>query len=99
MNQVLFFILIFLTGSSIMNCQDSKIIEIRKAGSSKQDESLYPGANILLKGINDRVNLYHDGALIISDKAIFYNKSNFFEAEGNILFTQGDSLTMTCSNL
>ena len=82
-----------------MNCQDSKIIEIRKAGSSKQDESLYPGANILLKGINDRVNLYHDGALIISDKAIFYNKSNFFEAEGNILFTQGDSLTMTCSNL
>ncbi len=79
--------------------QDSKIIEIRKAGSSNQDELLYPGANILLKGKDSRVNLYHDGALIISDKAIFYNKSNFFSAEGNIIFTQGDSLIMTCSNL
>ena len=79
--------------------QNSKIIEIRKAGSSNQNESLYPGANILLKDIETRVNLYHEGALIISDKAFFYNKSNFFKAEGDIIFTQGDSLTMTCSNL
>lgn len=79
--------------------QNSKIIEIRKAGSSNQNESLYPGANILLKDIETRVNIYHEGALIISDKAFFYNKSNFFKAEGDILFTQGDSLTMTCSNL
>ena len=79
--------------------QDSKVIEIRKAGSSNQNELLYPGANILLKDMNTRVNLYHEGALIISDKAFFYNKSNFFRAEGNIVFTQGDSLTMTCSYL
>ena len=79
--------------------QDSKVIEIRKAGSSNQNELLYPGANILLKDMNTRVNLYHEGALIISDKAFFYNQSNFFRAEGNIVFTQGDSLTMTCSYL
>jgi len=83
----------------VLFSQDSKIIEIRKAGSSNQNESLYPGANILLKDIETRVNLYHEGALIISDKAFFYNKSNFFKAEGDIIFSQGDSLTMTCSNL
>ena len=51
--------------------QDSKVIEIRKAGSSNQNELLYPGANLLLKDKNTRVNLYHEGALIISDKAFF----------------------------
>ena len=79
--------------------QESKIIEIRKAGSSNQNEVLYPGANILLKDMDSRVNLFHEGALIISDKAFLYNKSNFFRAEGNVIFTQGDTLKITCSNI
>ncbi len=100
MNRLFIFFLINLLSIVVLIGQeDSKIIEIRKAGSSSQDESLYPGANILLKNFNTRVNLFHEGALIISDKAFFYNKSNFFKAEGNIIFTQGDSLRMTCSNL
>lgn len=99
MNRVFIFICINILGCLMVTGQDSKIVEIRKAGSSNQNELLYPGANILLKDIDTRVNLYHDGALIISDKAFFYNKSNFFRAEGNVVFTQGDSLTMTCSNL
>ena len=79
--------------------QDKKIIEIQKAGSSNQNEKLYPGGNILLKDSDTRVHLFHDGALVISDKAFFYNKKNFFEAEGDVVFTQGDTLKMTCSKL
>lgn len=99
MNRLFIFICFNLLGSTILLSQESKIIDIKKAGSSNQNESLYPGANILLKDNVTRVNLYHEGALIISDRAFFYNKSNFFKAEGNIVFTQGDSLLMTCSNL
>ena len=99
MNRLFIFICFNLLVSTILLSQESKTIEIKKAGSSNQNESLYPGANILLKDNVTRVNLYHEGALIISDRAFFYNKSNFFKAEGDIVFTQGDSLLMTCSNL
>ena len=90
-------LLIFLfIGTAKLQGQDSKIIEIRKAGGSTQDEERFPGANILLKDRESRVNLFHDGALVVSDKAYFYKGSNFFKAEGDIIFTQGDSLRMTC---
>ena len=90
-------LLIFLfIGTAKLQGQDSKIIEIRKAGGSTQDEERFPGANILLKDRESRVNLFHDGALVVSDKAYFYKRSNFFKAEGDIIFTQGDSLRMTC---
>ena len=79
--------------------QEKKIIEIQKAGSSNQNEKLYPGGNILLKDNSTRVHLFHEGALIVSDKAFFYNKRNFFKAEGEVIFTQGDTLKMTCSEL
>ena len=99
MNRLLFFIYLNIISNPILLGQESKIIEIRKAGSSNQNEVLYPGANILLKDMDSRVNLFHEGALIISDKAFLYNKSNFFRAEGNVIFTQGDTLKMTCSNI
>ena len=99
MNRLLFFIYLNILSYPILLGQESKIIEIRKAGSSNQNEVLYPGANILLKDMDSRVNLFHEGALIISDKAFLYNKSNFFRAEGNVIFTQGDTLKMTCSNI
>ena len=79
--------------------QEKKIIEIQKAGSSTQNDSLYPGGNILLKDKKTRVHLFHEGALVISDKAFFYNKKNFFKAEGKVVFTQGDTLKLTCSKL
>ncbi|MBN08972.1 MAG: OstA-like protein [Flavobacteriaceae bacterium] len=99
MNRTFIFFIINILVSFILNGQPTKIIEIRKAGSSQQDENLYPGANILLKDKNIRVDLFHEGAIIISDRAFFYGKKNFFKAEGNVVFSQGDSLKITCSKL
>lgn len=79
--------------------QESKIIEIRQAGGSTQDQERYPGANILFKSDEKRVQLFHEGALIESDHAYFYSKQNYFKAIGNVVFTQGDSLRMTCKTI
>jgi len=76
-----------------------KIIEIRQAGGSKQDQVAFPGANILFKNNEKRVLLFHEGALIESDLAYFYAEENYFKAIGNIVFTQGDSLRMTCKTI
>ena len=79
--------------------QESKIIQIRQAGGSKQDQEQYPDANILFKTDSKRVILYHEGALIESDQAFFYSKKNYFKAIGDVVFTQGDSLRMTCNTI
>ena len=76
--------------------QESKIIQIRQAGGSSQDQERFPDANILFKSDEKRVILHHDGALIESDQAYFYKKKNYFKAIGDVIFTQGDSLRMTC---
>ncbi len=91
-------VLIFiLTVIYPLKAQEEKIIEIRQAGGSKQDQDAFPGANILFKNSDKRVILFHDGALIESDLAYFYAKENFFKATGDVVFTQGDSLRMTCN--
>lgn len=87
----------FFIGS--IHAQESKIIEIRQAGGSKQDQQRFPGANILFKSQNKRVILFHEGALIESDQAYFYSKRNSFKAMGEVVFTQGDSLRMTCNTI
>ena len=79
--------------------QESKIIEIRQAGGSSQDQERFPGANILFKSDDKRVLLFHEGALIESDQAFFYSKQNYFRALGKVIFTQGDSLRMTCKTI
>ena len=76
--------------------EETKIIEIIQAGGSTQDQQKFPGANILVKKDNIRVHLFHEGALIKSNISYFYPKLNFFKANGNIIFTQGDTLKMTC---
>ena len=93
-------VLIFiLTAITQLKAQEEKIIEIRQAGGSKQDQDAFPGANILFKNLDKRVILFHDGALIESDLAYFYAKENFFKATGDVVFTQGDSLRMTCNKI
>ena len=87
----------FFLGS--LYAQESKIVEIRKAGGSTQDQERYPGANILFKSDDKRVLLFHEGALIESDQAFFYAKQNYFRALGKVVFTQGDSLRMTCKTI
>jgi len=79
--------------------QETKIIEIRQAGGSRQDQETFPGANILFKNSEKRVLLYHEGALIESDLAYFYSNDNNFRAVGEVVFTQGDSLKMTCNTI
>lgn len=76
-----------------------KIIEIIQAGGSTQDQFSFPGANILLKKEGVRVHLFHEGALIKSDISYFYPKKNFFRANGDVVFTQGDTLKMTCQQI
>ena len=88
-----------LTAIISLKAQEEKIIEIRQAGGSKQDQEAFPGANILFKNLDKRVILFHDGALIESDLAYFYAKENFFKATGDVVFTQGDSLIMTCNKI
>ena len=75
-------------------CQERKIIEIIEAGRFTKDEDNYPKANILSKGDNLRVKLFHDGAIITSDKTFFYSKENRFNANGSVLLKQGDTLEL-----
>ncbi|MEK9603994.1 MAG: OstA-like protein [Flavobacteriaceae bacterium] len=79
--------------------EESKIIQIIQAGGSTQDQFNFPGANILVKKEGVRVHLFHEGALIKSDISYFYPKQNFFKANGKIVFTQGDTLKMTCDKI
>ncbi len=95
---------IILGGLSLLFCagiyaQESKIVEIRQAGSFAKDEAKFPGANILLKKGETRVKLYHEGALIESDQSFFYGARNFFKANGQVIFTQGDTLKMTSRHM
>ena len=79
--------------------EEPKIIKIIQAGGSTQDQFNFPGANILVKKEGIRVHLFHEGALIKSDVSYFYPKENFFRANGDVIFTQGDSLKMTCDQI
>ena len=92
-------LVIFSLSLTAQNSKIPKIIEIRQAGGSTQDQEKFPGANILFKTPNKRVKLFHEGALIESDKAYFYSKDNYFRAMGDVIFTQGDSLQMTCNTI
>ena len=92
-------IFIFVAGLSVLWGQETKIVEIRQAGSSTQDEANFPGANILLRDKTRRVKLFHEGALIESDQSFFYAKKNFFTAQGEVVFIQGDSIRMTCQEM
>ena len=92
LTSIFFFLSLFLNAQQ----KEKKIIKILQAGSSSQNELKFPGANVLSKMGNIRVHLFHEGALVKSDVSYFYPKKNFFTAKGNIVFTQGDSLKMTC---
>ena len=79
--------------------EEPKTIKIIQAGGSNQDQFSFPGANILVKKEGIRVHLFHEGALIKSDISYFYPKENFFRANGDVIFTQGDTLKMTCDQI
>lgn len=53
------------------------------------DEEKYPGANILI----GNVKMTHEGAILTCQKALYFQKQNFFKAIGNVLIRQGDTIT------
>ena len=74
--------------------QETKKIEIRQAASFEVNEKSFPDAKILKSNKGIRVHLHHDGMDIWSDIAYFYETRNFFEAQGNVIVKQGDSLQL-----
>ena len=95
---ILQLVFLFVIGKAVAQ-EEPKIIKIIQAGGSTQDQFNFPGANILVKKEGIRVHLFHEGALIKSDVSYFYPKENFFRANGDVIFTQGDSLKMTCDQI
>ena len=95
---ILQIVFLFAIGKGVAQ-EETKIIKIIQAGGSNQDQFNFPGANILVKKEGIRVHLFHEGALIKSDVSYFYPEENFFRANGNVIFTQGDSLKMTCDQI
>ena len=63
-------LVIFSLSLTAQNSKIPKIIEIRQAGGSTQDQEKFPGANILFKTPNKRVKLFHEGCI----NCIFLNK-------------------------
>ena len=53
------------------------------------DEEKYPGANVLI----GKVKMTHEGAVLTCQKALYFQKQNFFKAIGNVLIRQGDTIT------
>ena len=74
--------------------QETKTVEIRQAASFEVNEKQYPDAKILKSNTAVRVHLHHEGMDIWSDIAYFYETENSFEAEGNVVVKQGDSLEL-----
>ena len=92
-------LIFLLTIGKLLAQENQKIIEIIQAGGSTQDQLSFPGANILVKKNDVRVHLFHEGALIKSNVSYFYPEENFFKANGDVIFTQGDTLKMTCDQI
>ena len=55
------------------------------------DEKEAPGATILI----GNVVMSHEGAILTSQKALFYKEQSFFKAFGNVVINQGDTITQT----
>lgn len=68
--------------------KSSKKIELRKARLWDQRRNFEPLVLI------DSVILVHEGAIMYCDSAYVYDKSNSFEAFGNVKINQGDTITL-----
>jgi len=94
-----FFHLLLLLFCLVGYAQEGKQVDIRQSGSFEVDQARHPGAKILKKNDQIRVHLHHDGMDIWSDEAFLFEVDNFFEAYGNVVVKQGDSLELTSEYL
>ena len=88
---------LFAIGKAVAQ-EEPKIIKIIQAGGSTQDQFNFPGANILVKK-RDQSSPFSRGCLDKIRCVLFLSKENFFRANGDVIFTQGDSLKMTCDQI
>ena len=88
--------LLFFLTLALAYGQETKKIDIKQAASFQLNEKRFPNAKILKSNQEVRVHLHHEGMDIWSDIAYFYETKNFFEAKGNVVVKQGDSLQLNC---
>ncbi|MAD98699.1 MAG: hypothetical protein CMB99_15355 [Flavobacteriaceae bacterium] len=55
------------------------------------DEKKFPGATILL----GNVRMFHEGATLTCQQALYFKKLNFFKAIGRVVMVQGDTIRQT----
>lgn len=92
--------LMLLSFTAASQTEDSVRIEVIYGGFFSKSESDFPGASIFEKDESGRrVHFRHNGAELTCDKAYLYSEDNRLEAFGAIYFTQGDSITLTSSEL
>jgi lipopolysaccharide export system protein LptA len=58
------------------------------------DQEQFPGVAIYFRNAGEQVFIEHRGIKMYCDKAVFYQKSNFVKAIGNVKMNQGDSIRM-----
>jgi len=66
----------------------AKLIYLENADRGSVDQDLRPDVQVL----NGNVKFRHDDAVMSCDSAYLYQKSNSFDAFGNIKIVQGDTL-------
>ncbi|WP_435262461.1 OstA-like protein [Tenacibaculum sp. nBUS_03] len=66
----------------------TKKIRILSSEFSEVDEKKYPGATILI----GNVKIAHEGATLDCKQALLYKKENLFNAIGEVVIEQGDSI-------
>lgn len=85
MKRILLFLLVSITFN--LNSQTKKI-QILSSEISTVDESRFPGATILI----GNVKVAHEGATLDCKRALLYREKNVFQALGEVVIEQGDSI-------
>ncbi|WP_148869995.1 OstA-like protein [Tenacibaculum adriaticum] len=73
---------------SLQNFSQTKRINILSAEISTVDEDKFPGATILI----GNVKIAHEGATLDCKRALLYKERNEFQAVGEVVVEQGDSI-------
>ncbi|MFD0991977.1 OstA-like protein [Tenacibaculum geojense] len=81
------FFLLILLSTSVFNAQNKKI-QILSSKLSTVDEEKFPGATILI----GNVKIKHEGATLDCKRALLYKEKNLFQAIGEVVIEQGDSI-------
>lgn len=82
--------------------QQDSLVYLKYADIMKK-EPMDPRAMILVRdyknGSKRQVELWHNGTILKCDSARYYKEDNSFDAFGNVVMTQGDTLTLVSDSL